>query len=263
MVYFIRRYIKGQKNSGCSDVLTSEDPITNSEFVKHCYGIGEGKYILGQRGKGIRGFKKITDCVVEALEVNNWTKSFAAEEISVKQNIKLNKLSDADLLDLMQSMSDTDVNSADDFSKFKQDLKNIHSEISRRGLGNMNPTLEKNAESPYGLTDSSQPKLNLDQPLASAGFAAGKSSMAVGFVGGLLVGIVGSMYYYKTKMDSINAELERINSQLNEAETAIKRAESREEKRDAARSAVKSYDSRLNMDAEFLANFNRNMGPNY
>ena len=52
---------------------------------------------------------------------------------------------------------------------------------------------------------------------------------------------------------------ERINKQLNEAEAAIKRAESREEKRQkAAEQAVKNYDSRRNMDAEFLSNFNIN-----
>lgn len=255
MAYFIRRYIKGKKNSGCSDVFTSEDPITNVEFVDKCYQIGAGKYILGQRGKGIRGFKKITDCIVDPLEVNNWSKTFAAEEISVKQNIKLNELSDGDLLDLMQSMDDIDVSSADDFNKFKQDLKNLHNEISRRGLGTT--SIEKSAEAP------TTPKINLDRPIASAGFSVGNSGMAVGFVGGLLVGVVGSMYYYKSKMDSINTELERINSQLNEAESAIKRAESREDKRKAAEDAVKTYDSRVNLDAEFLSNFNRSRGPNY
>ena len=29
---------------------------------------GPGKYILGQRGKGIRGFNKITECMVEPEE---------------------------------------------------------------------------------------------------------------------------------------------------------------------------------------------------
>lgn len=257
MVYFIRRYIKGQKSSGCSDVKTSDDPISNADFVKFCYETGEGKYILGERGKGIRGFKKITDCVVDALEVSNW-KTFAAEEISVKQNVKLKDLSDTDLLDLMTSMDDADVKSAEDFSKFKADLKNIHSEISKRGLSGGSPMVQE-AETAVAPT----PNLNLSQPIAGAGFMAGKSGMAVGFVGGILVGVVGSMYYYKSKMDSINTELERINKQLNEAESSIKRAESREAKRKASEEAVKQYDSRVSLDAEFLSNFNRNQGPMY
>ena len=262
MVYFIRRYIKGQKNSGCSDVMTSESEITNADFVDFCYKTGEGKYILGQRGKGIRGFKKLTDCLVEGLEVTDW-KTFAAEEISVKQNVKLNTLSDKDLLDLMHSMSDVEVKSSDDFSKFKSDLKNIHSEISSRGLGTTTTSVEKNAELSLAADTTTPPKLNLDQPIAGAGFMAGNSGVAMGFVGGMLVGMVGTMYYYKSKMDSINSELERINKQLNEAESSIKRAESREEKRKASEQAVKNYDSRVSLDAEFLSNFNRNQGPMY
>jgi len=238
--------------------MTSEEPIDNADFVKFCYETGEGKYILGQRGKGIRGFKKITDCLVDALEVTNW-KTFAAEEISVKQNVKLKDLSDADLLDLMTSMDDADVKSAEDFSKFKADLKNIHSEISKRGLSG-GSALVQEAET---TTPAVAPSLNLSQPIAGAGFMAGKSGMAVGFVGGILVGVVGSMYYYKSKMDNINTELERINKQLNEAESSIKRAESREEKRKASEQAVKQYDSRVSLDAEFLSNFNRNQGPMY
>ena len=83
----------------------------------------------------------------------------------------------------------------------------------------------------------------------------------MGFVGGLMVGVVGTMMYYKNKMDSINSDLERINKQLNEAESAIKRAESREAKKLAAEEAVKKYDARVNMDTSFLAQFNRGNGP--
>ena len=33
MGYFVRRYQKGIKNSGCKDILRSEDPISVSELV--------------------------------------------------------------------------------------------------------------------------------------------------------------------------------------------------------------------------------------
>ena len=98
MVWFIRRYQKGIKNSGTNDVKVSETEITIPEFVDFCHKKGEGKYILGQRGKGIRGFKKLTDCMVEGAEIlGNWkpNKVFAAEEVSVKKNIKLADLKDS------------------------------------------------------------------------------------------------------------------------------------------------------------------------
>ena len=261
MVWFIRRYRKGIKNSGTSDVKVSDNEITIPEFVDFCHREGEGKYILGQRGKGIRGFKKITDCIVEGAELlGNWqnnTKVFAAEEISVKQNVRLGDLSDSELLDLMSSMSETDISSSDDFAKFKTDLTSIHAEIARRGING------GTSSAPPSEIKAAEPvvALNPNKPLASAGFGVGKSGLAMGFVGGLMVGVVGTMMYYKNKMDSINSDLERINKQLNEAESAIKRAESREAKKLAAEQAVKKYDSRVNMDSSFLAQFNRGNGP--
>jgi hypothetical protein len=68
MPYFIRRYEKGVKNSGCQDVIVSEAQIPIETFVNLAHATGPGKYILGKRGKGIRGFNKITDCVVEPQE---------------------------------------------------------------------------------------------------------------------------------------------------------------------------------------------------
>jgi hypothetical protein len=259
MVWFIRRYIKGIKNSGNSDVKVSDNEISIPQFVDFCHREGEGKYILGQRGKGIRGFKKITDCIVEGAElVGNWqpNKVFAAEEVSVKKNIRLGDLGDTELLDLMSSMSDTDISSSDDFSKFKSDLTSIHAEIAKRGINR-----GAKSESSMEIKAAEPLALNPNKPLASAGFGVGKSGLAMGFVGGLMVGVVGTMMYYKSKMDGINSDLERINKQLNEAESAIKRAESREQKKEAVASAVKKHDSRMSLDATFLSNFNRNQGP--
>ena len=68
MTYFIRRYQKGVKNSGTKDVCASPDEITISEFVKLAHETGPGKYLLGERGQGIRGFRKITDCIVSQPE---------------------------------------------------------------------------------------------------------------------------------------------------------------------------------------------------
>ena len=56
MVYFIRRYQKGIKGSGTKDLLSSETEITVPMFIQLAEMTGSGKYILGHRGKGIRGF---------------------------------------------------------------------------------------------------------------------------------------------------------------------------------------------------------------
>tara|TARA_A100001201_G_scaffold100388_1_gene86340 strand:+ start:117 stop:896 length:780 start_codon:yes stop_codon:yes gene_type:complete len=259
MVWFIRRWQKGVKNSGTSDILVSDSEITVGEFVDIAHQTGPGKYMLGIRGKGIRGFRKITDCLVEEPSVSSsWITSepqkvFAAEEISVRKNIKLSDLSDGDIMDLMGSMSETEIKNAEDFSKFKKDLGNLHSEISRRGLGGSNdapPVVRKEAS----------------QPLASAGFAVGKSGVAMGFVGGLLVGVVGTMYYYKSQLDKVNTQLDQINKQLNEAESAIKRAESREAKRvenEERRQSKAVNPKNMNWDNWFLQQFNNGNGPSY
>ena len=49
MVWFIRRYQKGVKNSGTKDVLVSDDEISIGDFVSFAHQTGPGKYILGER----------------------------------------------------------------------------------------------------------------------------------------------------------------------------------------------------------------------
>ena len=76
MVFFIRRYQKGVKNSGTNDILTSETQINTAMFLQLAEMTGPGKYILGERGPGIRGFRKITDTIITPT---NELKVFAAE----------------------------------------------------------------------------------------------------------------------------------------------------------------------------------------
>ena len=115
MTYFIRRYQKGVKNSGTKDVTISEDEITTAEFVKLAHETGPGKYVLGQRGKGIRGFRKITDCIVAPpteLQV------FAAETISVRKNLNISDMTTPELMELLGSMSRTNLSSPEEMTLF-------------------------------------------------------------------------------------------------------------------------------------------------
>ena len=99
MTFFVRRYQKGIKNSGTQDILTSEDEISLTDFVGLAHQTGPGKYLLGERGRGIRGFRKITDCIVEPTQV------FAAETVQVRRTLKLQDMSDSELMELLGSFT--------------------------------------------------------------------------------------------------------------------------------------------------------------
>ncbi len=54
-----------------------------------------------------------------------------------------------------------------------------------------------------------------------------------------------------------------MESSLKETETTLKKESEDREKEKRTAEAVKKFDSRLNLDAGFLANFNGNNGPQY
>ena len=68
MQFFIRRYVKGAKSSGTSDVFVADNPISTDEFHHIARISGAGKYILCVRGKGIRGFKKLDEYIAKRIE---------------------------------------------------------------------------------------------------------------------------------------------------------------------------------------------------
>jgi hypothetical protein len=222
MAYFIRRYQKGVKNSGTTDIVVSEVEIPMDTFINLSHATGPGKYILGQRGKGIRGFRKITDCLVEDSEpvVTDWHPTpevvFNAEEsISVKRNLKLSDMSDRELVDLMNSMESAEISSDAEFSKFRKDLSNINREIRRRMVsgGTMEAEAAFEAEAPKG-------------PIASAAY--GVSPVMAGCIGAVMGGLaaaIGTAVYYRSKIDALSTQIDGVSQKLQEAEIAIKRAE--------------------------------------
>ena len=102
---------------------------------------GPGKYLLCQRGPGIRGFKKITDCIIEDMPeiVSSYEEDsllFNAEEsVSVKHNLSLKEINSEDLMDLMSSMESANINTDDEFKKFRKDLASVNREMRRRMMG--------------------------------------------------------------------------------------------------------------------------------
>lgn len=164
MTFFVRRYQKGIKNSGTQDILTSEDEISLTDFVGLAHQTGPGKYLLGERGRGIRGFRKITDCIVEPTQV------FAAETVQVRRTLKLQDMSDSELMELLGSMSKTTLNSPEELTTFQEDLNNIHRELARRSTGSTSVSKSSETATP-------------SPAIASAGFAVGnKSAAAMGLV---------------------------------------------------------------------------------
>ena len=96
MVYFVRRFLKGTKNSGTTDIWSSELPMNDDDFHNFARIYGEGKYLLCVRGKGIRGFKKLSEVVIEPpIQV------FSAEDtVSVSAEVNVQKLSDGQMSNL-------------------------------------------------------------------------------------------------------------------------------------------------------------------
>ena len=247
MTFFVRRYQKGIKNSGTQDILTSEDEISLTDFVGLAHQTGPGKYLLGERGRGIRGFRKITDCIVEPTQV------FAAETVQVRRTLKLQDMSDSELMELLGSMSKTTLNSPEELTTFQEDLNNIHRELARRSGGSTSVSKSAEGSSP-------------SPAIASAGFAVGnKSAAAMGLVAGLVIGALGTSWYYKSKIDALQATIDRFDTKLQEAESYMKKAEERETKRAAAEAAKARYDASMQngVGGLFLSDYNRRNGPHY
>jgi len=264
MPYFIRRYEKGVKNSGCQDVIVSEAQIPIETFVNLAHATGPGKYILGKRGKGIRGFNKITDCVVEPQEapmVEDTYTIFAAEDsISVKRNLRLADMSDREINDLMHTMETAEIKSDDEFTKFRKDLAALNREVRRRMTTTDTGIKHAESHAEHAFTGSAVREM----PVASAMFGVSPwTSGAIGVVIGGLAGAIGTSMYYKGKIDSLGSEIDNIGTKLAEAEIAIKRAEESREKDKAVKAAEQNYDKNKFFDAQLLSNYQNRNTPQY
>ncbi len=288
MAYFIRRYQKGVAQSGTQDVFVSECEIPIPMFCEMAEMIGPGKYILGQRGEGIRGFKKITDTLIPETPI----RVFAAEEskdndsdstedatqddspaditpelvekkekatspppalaakrdtISIRRTEKLSDMTDEQVSELVGGMAQTDL-SAETITVFQSDLARVHEEMVTRGM-------------------IVTPKAAEDKIVIGAGFSPWKAA-ALGGVVGLSIGVLGSMHYYKTKMDDINVRLAEMDASIREAESTITRQERRimkaedNEKRAATPAAPVQRDP-FDLDLAFLSSYNANNGRIY
>lgn len=222
MEFFIRKYAKGRKGSGTQDIWTSPSPISTADFRAIAQEEGVGKYLLCARGKGIRGFKKLDDFLVEAN-----SEVFEAETISVKQNVDVSMLSSEEILQVMGSMIKQAPQTAEGQQKFMADLETFHAELSSR---TSEPVHSHAAE----------------QPLVSAGFPVG--NVVTSFVLGALTGGVVIWLVQKKTIDDLKSQISSLEKSVKEAEEAISSV-----KKQAERIEKKSE---MTFDQKFMQQFN-------
>ena len=100
--------------------------------------------------------------------------------------------------------------------------------------------------------------------MASAGFAVGgKSAAAMGMMAGLVIGALGTSWYYKSQIDDLKSTIDRFDKKLSEAEDYMKRAEDRETKKVAENQAANRFDAMSNLNNFLLGDFNKRNGPQF
>ena len=268
-MFFVRCYRKGAAKSGTTNLAEWDECPNLNDFVNLCNSNGHGKYILFQRGKGIRGMKKVNEYIVSQRASENKESStaqqngtnngsisellvFAAEEmgieapsIALKKNVSADSLDDAELLDVMESMVTSKVANAEEFESFSADIKALLKEVRKRGMSSegYSEAVAKNAEG---------------EPLGKKGMG-----FLAGMVVGGLTGAGATAYHYKGKITEMEERFGALEASMAETEKTVKKQAKEMENEKKAAEAVRQFDSRLNLDASFLSNFNGNNGPKY
>lgn len=225
--YFVRRYVKGVKGSGTKDLIKMDE--APQDFASLVEPFGPGKYILFNRQKGVRGFSKMIEHIVAEP-----IKAFAAESVSVKQNVDVGQVPTNQLKTLLSDMISKPQGSED----FAADMQKVYNEI----LSRADP-----------IETLAAPGIN------SAGWINKQSTL--GFVVGAAV--VGStVYQIKNKeINELKELIEKQSETVTKLAETVKLAEHHRKKAELAESAKqKMMRQKMGMDSEFLSEFNRANG---
>jgi hypothetical protein len=292
MVFFIRRYQKGIKGSGTKDLLSSETEITVPMFIQLAEMTGPGKYVLGQRGKGIRGFKKITDTIINSTEE---MRVFAAEgeEESMEEVVEDSDSLDAETIAKAEAVAQVNVDPVSGSSAVKnsEDEPQISVTASKsvdkmsdtelfETLGAMSQTrLEADNLSAFqadllkltaemqtrGIVPGSETMGAEDKVVIGAAFSPMKA-FAIGAIAGIGIGVIGSMTYYKRQIDDVNVKMAELEASIREAETTIghqtRRIQRAEDEREETKSKKPNVDPRdpYDLDFKFLSDYQSSQG---
>ena len=294
MIYFIRRYQKGVKGSGTKDLLSSETEITVPMFLQLAEMTGTGKYVLGKRGKGIRGFKKITDTIIHPAEE---MRVFAAE--GEKEAEEMTEVVEAE----SESLDAETVAKAEAVSQINVDLGSGASESKKAEDPQISVTASKSVEKMSdtelfetlgamsqtrleadNLADFQSDLLKLTAEMQTRGIvpASGESAaedkivigaafspmkaFAIGAVAGIGIGVIGSMTYYKRQIDDVNVKMAELEASIREAETTIGKQTRRIQRAEDEREESKANKPNLNprdpydLDFKFLSDYQNQQG---
>jgi len=249
-MFFLRRYNSGKAQSGTTDIASWEEFPPYEEFRAVCESFGEGKYIMFERGKGIRGMRKVNEYVVEskqnfASQTSSTTSNslekilvFAAEEfgvepeaiLSVKKKIPVGDMTDDDLVSALDQIT----KSAEGEDSLSRDVKAIIDELKSRTLG---------AETVKAAETTSM--------------LGGKMGFGAGMLVGGLGGVAATAYHYRGKIQDMETRMAAMEASMKETEMELKKESENRKKQEKQAEAVRRFDSAVNLDAAFLAEFNR------
>jgi len=293
MVYFIRRYQKGIKGSGTKDLLSSETEITVPMFLQLAEMTGSGKYVLGQRGKGIRGFKKLTDTIIHSAEE---MRVFAAEgekeAEAMEEVVEDSDSLDAETVAKAEAVAQVNVDPVSGASEVKnsedpqiavtasKSVEKMSDTELFETLGAMSQTrLEADNISAFqsdllkltaemqtrGIVPGSEELGAEDKVVIGAAFSPMKA-FAIGAIAGIGVGVIGSMTYYKRQIDDVNIKMAELEASIREAETTIGRQTRRIQRAEDEREETKAKKPNLNpsdpydLDFKFLSDYQNQQG---
>lgn len=293
MVYFIRRYQKGIKGSGTKDLLSSETEITVPMFLQLAEMTGSGKYVLGQRGKGIRGFKKLTDTIIHSAEE---MRVFAAEgekEAEAMEEVVEDPDSlDAETVAKAEAVAQVNVDPVSGASEVKnsedpqiavtasKSVEKMSDTELFETLGAMSQTrLEADNISAFqsdllkltaemqtrGIVPGSEESGAEDKVVIGAAFSPMKA-FAIGAIAGIGIGVIGSMTYYKRQIDDVNVKMAELEASIREAETTIGKQTRRIQRAEEEREETKAKKPNLNsgdpydLDFKFLSDYQNQQG---
>lgn len=298
MVYFIRRYQKGIKGSGTKDLLSSETEITVPMFIQLAEMTGPGKYILGQRGKGIRGFKKITDTIINSAEEMLVFAAEGEEEAkktdseSMEEVIEESESVDAETVAKAEAVAQLNVDPVSGSSAIKnledsqiavtasKSVENMSDTELFETLGAMSQTrLEADNLSAFqadllkltaemqtrGIVPGSENLGAEDKIIIGAGFSPMKA-FAIGAIAGIGLGVIGSMTYYKRQIDDVNVKMAELEASIREAETTIGQQTRRIQRAEEEREETKVKKPNVNpadpydLDFKFLSDYQTMQG---
>ena len=224
--YFVRRYVKGVKGSGTKDLIKMDE--APQDFGSLVEPFGPGKYILFSRQKGVRGFSKMLEHIVAPA------KAFAAESVSVKQNVDVGQVPTDQLKTLLSDMISKPQGSED----FAADMQKVYNEILSRA-------------------DSK----DLATPAGTAPVGIINMHSALGFA----VGAVGASAVVTTmknkEIDELKLLIEKQSETVTQLADTVKRSEHERKKTAAAEQAKqKVFKQKMGMDSDFLSEYNRANG---